>query len=137
MRFEACASAGDVIAPSERSASMAAIRGAERLRRNGKRFICRGFHLLGQEALRPAEYIVRRTRQRKPCAGFYRHFMNRVETWSCEPRGFDDRIRFFSGLRFLTPPRIVAPVRRKAGHATDSLLEWRSSPQNNNRTSTE
>src|ERR1700722_14492239 len=95
------------MAPSERSASTAAIKGADRLRRNGKRFICRGFHLLGQEAFRPAEYIVWRTRQRKPCVGFYRHFVNRVETLSCEPRGFDDGIKFFNSLRFLSPTRIM------------------------------
>jgi hypothetical protein len=77
---------------------MAAIKGADRLRRNGKRFICGKFHLLGQKAFRTAENIVSRAGQRKPCAGFYRHFVNRVETWSCEPRGFDDGIKFFNGL---------------------------------------
>src|ERR1700722_11603846 len=145
MRLEACASAGDAIALSERRARTAAIKGVDKLRRKGKRFICRGFHLLGQEAFPPAEYIVPGARQRKPCAGFYRHFVNRVETCSCNARGFDDGISFsmawrplggaFGGSSALPPPdgthrgqpvRLgLALLRPTIGHGPYEILHCR------------
>src|ERR1700727_3992439 len=136
MRWEACASAGDVIALSERRASMAAIKGADRLRRKGKRFICRGFHLLGRPFGQPST-LFEGLASARPNPGFYRYFGNRVETWSCEERGLHEGINFFNGLPFLSQNVHGGPSRRQARHIVDSLLEWRSSPQNNNRTSTE
>ena len=59
------ASAGDEIELRQRRASTTAIKGVDRLRRNGSVSFVGGFHLVGRPASRPADYIVRGARQRK------------------------------------------------------------------------
>ena len=100
---------------------------------------CEAFHLRGIPFARREDLSAsRRTlfeglAGARPRTGFYRHFGNRVETWSSEARGLDDGINFFNGLPLVSQRgRGGAPAARP-GHVIESLLEWRSSPQNNRK----
>src|ERR1700722_1722097 len=130
MRLEACASAGDVIALNERRASTAAIKGVHRLKRNENGFICEGFRLLGGKIFWASRLHCSRG---SPAQGRDRLLPLFWESsrgllvrgaWIGWPHHFFKWLAARGGR-----------ASGETGHTIDSLLEWRRSPQNNNRTS--
>ena len=113
------------------------MKGVDRLKRNEKGFICEGFRLLGGKIF----WASRRTLF-EGLAGA------RPGPASTAILGIESRLARASGVDWMTAS-IFSMARRSSatrerrrassetGHAVGSLLEWRSSPQNNNRTSTE
>ena len=79
----------------------------------------------------PAEYIVRKATRRKPGTGFYRHFLNRVETCTSKEADWDAGVKVFNGLSVCKAHKRHGG--RKARHLFESLLDFPRSPKNNRK----